>query len=179
MKRWHIVGRKNHGKTGLVVDLVRELTRRGLRIGTIKHTHHRHELDTPGKDSHDHRLAGAAAVGIISPGLNAVFFPRDPQLPHDDNRAYGELGPVFAACDLVLVEGDLHAEAPKVEVWRSAAGGEPLAAKDSAILAVVSDDAPEISVPVLSRCDVPAIADWLLRQEAKEAGGAADAACHV
>ncbi|MCA9266810.1 MAG: molybdopterin-guanine dinucleotide biosynthesis protein B, partial [Planctomycetales bacterium] len=66
MKRLHLIGRKNHGKTRLIVDLVEELTSRGLRVGTIKHTHHRHELDTPGKDSYQHRTAGAAVVGILS-----------------------------------------------------------------------------------------------------------------
>jgi molybdopterin-guanine dinucleotide biosynthesis protein B len=44
----HVVGRMNHGKTPLVVVLIQVLTRQGLLIGTIKHAHHRHELDTPG-----------------------------------------------------------------------------------------------------------------------------------
>ena len=44
MRRLHIIGRKNHGKTQLVVELVEELTVRGLRVATIKHTHHHHEL---------------------------------------------------------------------------------------------------------------------------------------
>ena len=71
MKRLHIVGRKNSGKTTLIVDLVRHLTALGHRVGTIKQTHHQHELDTPGNDSHRHRQAGAAAVGIVSPALHA------------------------------------------------------------------------------------------------------------
>ena len=62
MRRLHVLGRKNHGKTTLVAELVAELTRRGWRIGTIKHTHHHHELDTPGKDSWMHRQAGAREV---------------------------------------------------------------------------------------------------------------------
>ena len=66
MNRIHIIGRKNHGKTQLVVELVEEFSLRGLRVGTIKHTHHDHELDTPGKDSHRHRSAGAAVVVIDS-----------------------------------------------------------------------------------------------------------------
>ena len=75
MKRIHIVGRKNSGKTTLVADLVAHLTANGHRVGTIKHTHHQHELDTPGKDSHRHREAGAAVVGILCPGMTAVFRP--------------------------------------------------------------------------------------------------------
>ena len=62
MKRVHILGRKNHGKTTLVVELVEYLTARGMHVGTIKHTHHAHELDTPGKDSHRHGEAGASVA---------------------------------------------------------------------------------------------------------------------
>jgi molybdopterin-guanine dinucleotide biosynthesis protein MobB len=62
VKRLHIIGGKNHGKTMLVVELVQEFARRGIPVGTIKHTHHHHEVDVPGKDSHRHRLAGAAAA---------------------------------------------------------------------------------------------------------------------
>jgi len=75
MRRLHIVGRKNSGKTTFIVELVRYFTSSGLRIGTIKHTHHQHELDTPGKDSHRHREAGAQVVGILSRAMSAVFLP--------------------------------------------------------------------------------------------------------
>ena len=61
MKRVHVIGGKNHGKTTLIMDLIRELTARGLQVGTIKHTHHKHELDIPGKDSYRHRESGASA----------------------------------------------------------------------------------------------------------------------
>ena len=74
VKRIHIVGRKNHGKTTLVVDLIQAMRKAGCRVGSIKHTHHGHELDTPGKDSHRHRTAGADVVGICSPSLNALFW---------------------------------------------------------------------------------------------------------
>ena len=59
MRRIHIIGRKNSGKTTLVVELVQQLSAMGKRVATIKHTHHRHELDVPGKDSYRHREAGA------------------------------------------------------------------------------------------------------------------------
>ena len=46
-----IIGHSGSGKTTLVEKLVRELSSRGLRVATIKHAHHKVELDTPGKDS--------------------------------------------------------------------------------------------------------------------------------
>ena len=51
--------KNDRGKTTLLIELVEELTRRGVRVGTIKHSSHSHELDTPGKDSFRHRQAGA------------------------------------------------------------------------------------------------------------------------
>ena len=45
-----IVGRSNSGKTTLLEKLIRELTGRGRRIGTIKHHFHGPvEVDIPGK----------------------------------------------------------------------------------------------------------------------------------
>jgi len=165
MQRVHIIGGKNHGKTQLIVELVQELSRRGLRVGTIKHTHHQHELDTPGKDSHRHRAAGAAAVGILSPTLSAVFLPVDPHLPRPADR-YAQLAPVLADCDLVLVEGDTQAAAPRIEVWRAALGTPPLAGRDPAILAVVTDDPLEIATQVRARSNLPQLASWILEAAA-------------
>ncbi len=167
MKRVHIVGRKNSGKTTLVVDLVRHLTDQGLRVGTIKHTHHHHELDTPGKDSHRHREAGAAAVGILSPGMTAVFQPTDRSAGEscDDDASddrYDRLAPMFADCDLVLVEGNLRTAACKVEVWRAAVTETPIAAQDSSISAVVTDDALGLAIPTWSRSDIDTLAKHLL-----------------
>ena len=160
-RRIHIVGRKNSGKTTLVCDLVRELTSRGLKVATVKHTHHRHELDTPGKDSYQHREAGAAAVGILSPQMTAMFFPTD-RKGQGDHR-YAQFESLFADCDLILVEGDLQAEAPRIEVWRNAVSERPYAAVDSAIVAVVSDDpVPGIRCPVWLRHPVSDVADRLL-----------------
>ena len=169
MKRIHVIGGKNHGKTTLVVELVRELSRRSLRVGTIKHTHHHHELDTPGKDSHRHREAGAGAVGILSPSMNAVFWaPNQPtdvsQAAEEHERRYAAFTPMFQHCDLVVVGGDSRADAPKLEVWRAELETPPLAATDPSIAAIITNDAadPEIGVPQWRRSDVEQIAQNLL-----------------
>ncbi len=161
MKRIHIIGRKNHGKTQLVVDLVEEFTRRGLRVGAVKHTHHEHELDTPGKDSHRHRGAGAAMVGILSRNMSAVFIPS--QHISKGRDPYAVLAGIFTDCDLVVVEGDSQTPAPKIEVWRGDLGTKPLAEDDDTILAVVTNDPLDISTPTHQRANVPELADWILK----------------
>ena len=158
--RVHIIGGKNSGKTTLVVELIEYYCSQGRRVGSVKHTHHHHELDTPGKDSFLHRKAGAAVVGILSPGMNAAFWP--PEDEHDSEKQYDKLGPMYEGCDLVLVEGHSRTAGAKIEVWRAANGNTPLAASDSSILAVVTDDPLDLPVPQWSRSDVATLAGRLL-----------------
>jgi molybdopterin-guanine dinucleotide biosynthesis protein B len=160
MTRLHVIGGKNHGKTTLIVELVQEFSRRGVTVGTIKHTHHHHELDVPGKDSYRHRLAGASAVGILSPSMTAVFRPVDEDVSSGNDR-YSHFAPLFQRCRLVLVEGDSQTTAPKIEVWRSELGTPPLATRDRSILALVTDDTSPASALVLPRNNVPGLADWI------------------
>ncbi len=171
MRRVHIIGGKNHGKTTLTCELVAEFHARGLCVGTIKHTHHHHELDTPGKDSHRHRESGAAVVGILSRFMNAVFWQNAPAESQDDPTEHDQrdakFAPAFHDCDLVLVEGDTRTAAPKIEVWRRSLDTPPMIDQLTNVLALVSDDAFECSVPVLSRSDLSAIADFLWNEITK------------
>ena len=163
MKRVHIIGGKNHGKTTLVTELIAEFQSRGMRVGTIKHTHHQHELDTPGKDSYRHREAGAEVVGILSSSMNAVFWPKnEPKSPESGDERYRGFAPAFADCDLVLVEGDTRTSAPKLEVWRAVNDTPPIADRLTDIRLIVTDDPIQTAVPILARANVAAIADFIL-----------------
>jgi molybdopterin-guanine dinucleotide biosynthesis protein len=62
-----------------------------------------------------------------------------------------------AGCDLILVEGHLDGPGPKVEVWRAAGGTAPLCRERDDIHAVISDDDPDVPVPVWPRGDLPAL----------------------
>lgn len=157
MRLLHIVGRKNHGKTTLMSDLIEEFSRRGLRVGSIKHSSHSHELDQPGKDSFRHRKAGANPAAVVTTDLFGVYRARE---ANDD--FYSRMEPLFADCDLVLVEGHLEHPGPKIEVWRASPGGNCLAAEVAEIIAIVSDDAPAAGIPVWPRCRVPLIAEKIL-----------------
>lgn len=152
MKRVHIIGRKNSGKTTLVAELISAFAAQGMCVGGIKHTHHHHELDVPGKDSFRHRQAGAAVVGIITPGMVAAFRPQT--RAEGTEAAYAALAPMFAGCHLVLVEGDSRTAAPKIEVWRQATGQAPLCAEDPAILGVITDDPLPVVAKTWPRSDL-------------------------
>lgn len=148
----HIVGRKNAGKTTLVCDLVGAFTERGYRVATIKHTHHRHELDTPGKDSHRHRTSGAVGVGILSPGISAVFLPQPPG--DDQTDRYSELIAALPPVDLILVEGDLSTTHLKIEVWRAGLSEQPYANQADDIWAIVTDDDVQGNTQLLPRRNI-------------------------
>ena len=168
MKRVHIIGGKNQGKTTLVVDLISYFLSLDMRIGSIKHTHHAHELDVPGKDSHRHRLAGAEAVGILSGRMNALFWSPSQQ-QEDDQSKYDDFAPSMEHCDLVVVEGDQQAAGLKIEVWRAACQEPPLAQHHPSIAAVVSDDEPAVNVPVFPRHDLCPLGEFLLSKLQVEA----------
>lgn len=157
--RVHIVGRKNAGKTTLVCDLVRQLSERGFKVATIKHTHHHHELDTPGKDSHKHRESGAAGVGILSSQMTAAFVPvvRD----EDEATRYARFNIMFNDCDIILVEGDLNTTAMKLEVWRPEVIEPPYAETNPTISAVVSDSQLPLGATVYPRSDLTTLLQML------------------
>jgi molybdopterin-guanine dinucleotide biosynthesis protein B len=158
MKRVHIVGGKNHGKTTLIVELVELFRRRGIAVGTIKHTHHRHQLDSPGKDSFRHRQAGAEPSAIFSKETTLVYLA-----PADSEQEYERLAPLFAGCRVVLVEGHLDTRAPKIEVWRQVLGTRPVCLHHPEIRAVVTDDAVQ-GVPVIwKRSHLEELADRVLK----------------
>ena len=168
--RWHVIGRKNSGKTTLVCELVKRLSDRGLKVATVKHTHHQHELDTPGKDSHKHRESGAAGVGILSAQMTAAFVPMERE--EDEGLRYARFNIMFNDCDIILVEGDLHTSAPRIEVWRQANNPAPYALEHSSIDLLITDDEPPATLSsdcaVLPRTDLTSLLDRL----SKPASGA-------
>lgn len=157
MRRIHIVGGKNHGKTALIVELVRELGRRGLRVGTIKHSSHDHELDTYGADSHRHRQAGGTPAAVVTPGLTAVYLSRG-----QEDDLYQRLASLYADCDIVIIEGHLEGDGTKIEIWRDELGTPPLSLEREDIVAIVTDSALDSAIPVWPRRDIVGLTDRII-----------------
>lgn len=174
-----VVGRKNSGKTTLLVALAAELKRRGLRVASVKHSHHDFEIDHRGKDSWRHFHEGEVeAVLVASPHRVALVFreeaaDRDPRALIQ--RHFGGLG-----YDLVLVEAFRHVAFPRIEVFRVAAHPDPIYCRHDAsgatYVAIVTDsperlDTPSCPIVVLDDAGayVAATADavlgWLAREQ--------------
>ena len=151
------------GKTTLLRRLVPILKSRGLRVGYLKHAHHRFDLDRPGKDSYEVRAAGADQTLLASSERWALQVENPVRgLDPDLREMLGHF--VADGLDLVLAEGFKHADYPKIEVYRALIGEPPLYPLDPAIIAVATDDTLPAGdhPPHLALCDGEAIADFIL-----------------
>lgn len=159
MKTFGLVGWSGSGKTTLLVKLIPELIGRGLSVSTIKHTHHRFDIDKPGKDSYEHRAAGAHEVVLTGTGRWTLLHENR----GGDEPGMDELIARMEDVDLVLIEGFKSHNHDKMEVHRPSVGQPLLATEDPSVIAIASDEtvsAPD--VPVLDLDDIPAIADFIL-----------------
>ncbi|HUF87478.1 MAG TPA: molybdopterin-guanine dinucleotide biosynthesis protein B [Thermohalobaculum sp.] len=159
MKIYGVVGWKNAGKTTLVERLVAEIAGRGFSVSTVKHTHHRVDVDQQGKDSWRHRAAGAGQVILSSSARWALMTELRGAPEATLAELIGHLSPV----DLVIVEGYKRDRHPKVEAWRAETGQKLIAAGDPTVRLIASNDRPGgVGRPVIALDDIPAIADFIL-----------------
>lgn len=152
------VGHSNAGKTTFVERLVAVLSARGLNVATIKHAHHKVELDTEGKDSWRYKKAGARmSMLVTTTALQLVADAIDRREPTElAARFMGEV-------DMVLAEGFSFAKGPKIEVLRRENNAVPRCAIEDELVALVTD-CEEVfpSLPHFSLDDVEGVADFVL-----------------
>ncbi len=121
MRCIQVVGRKKSGKTALLESLLPQLRRRGLRVGTVKHSSHPHPLDRPKSDSWRHREAGALATLVITAVAGSYHF----ELPTEEPEVEGLVERFLGGMDLVLMEGWASYGAEKIEVLPPDSVGNP------------------------------------------------------
>ncbi len=154
-----ISGWSGSGKTTLLTSLLPELIGRGLTVSTIKHAHHGFDVDSPGKDSFEHRSAGAVEVMVTSGQRWALMHElRDEEEP-DSTALMRQMTPV----DLLIIEGWKKEGHEKIEIHRPSHGKPLIQPDDPQIVAVAADeDLPGLPVPRLDLNDIEAIADFIV-----------------
>lgn len=96
------IGYQNSGKTTLVEKVIAELTRRGLRVGSLKHHgHHGFDIDVPAKDTWRHHQAGSKHVGLIC----ATRWAEYADTREEDEMTARELLSRYNDVDVVIIEG--------------------------------------------------------------------------
>ncbi len=155
-----VVGKKNAGKTTLVVALVKELLRRGHRVMTIKHGAHPFEIDAQGRDTWRHMHEGGAERVVMETPTSRVLIatPKEALGPRELTAQF------LADADFVVTEGFKDSDLPKIEVHRRTVHETPLyqagAPGAERYLAVVTDDRDlRLPIPVLRFTDTA----WLYR----------------
>jgi molybdopterin-guanine dinucleotide biosynthesis protein B len=159
MKLFGLAGWSGSGKTTLVRGLLPELGRRGFAVSTIKHAHHSFDVDQPGKDSYEHRRAGAAEVLVSSSERWALMHELRGAAEPDLDELLRHLAPV----DLVIVEGFKNHRHDKLEVYRAALAKPLLCREDASVVAVASDGPiAGLHIPQLDINDIAAIAGFIV-----------------
>ncbi len=149
------------GKTTLLTQLIPLLNQQGFRVGLIKHSHHKFEVDKPGKDSYRLRKAGATEVMLISSHRRAIISefeePIEPKL-NQQLKLFEQ-----SQLDLILVEGFKKEAFPKIELHRKVLNKPFFYPQDNNIIALASDiilNLPDTIIP-LELNNPPMIADFI------------------
>lgn len=149
-----LVGLSGVGKTTALERIIRELKRRGYRVGTVKHDTHGFEIDKPGKDSWRHAQAGSDIVVISGPQKMALIRQLDEEMPLD------EVVDLMRDVDIVITEGYKRGDRPKIEVTRSERGRE-LLCEAGELLAIMTDYVVDMPVPQFALEDARGLVDLL------------------
>lgn len=150
-----IVGKSNSGKTTLVEKIIRNLTRRGYKIGSVKHAHGGFDMDKEGKDSWRHKKAGAASTLVISPD-NIALVKDDPAPSVEKMVQYLDDN------DIILAEGFKKLDLPKIEIFRKEGSHkEPLCNGDHNLVAFVTNSEFTMEVPQFGLDDIDRVSDFI------------------
>lgn len=150
-----VVGKSGVGKTVFLEKLIAELKGRGIKVATVKHDVHGFDIDRPGKDSWRHAQAGSDTVVISSAHKVAVIKRLEEEMTLDHIvESY------LQDVDLVVTEGYKSGTKLKIEVSRRERSREMISSPQE-LIAVVSDQRFEISVPQFGVDDATAVADLI------------------
>lgn len=159
MQVFGLAGWSGSGKTTLLRALIPALVARGLTVSTMKHAHHDFDVDKPGKDSYEHRKAGATEVLVSSAKRWALMH----ELRGAPEPTSAELTGMMTPVDLLLIEGFKQETHDKLEVHRPGLG-KPLLCRDDPRIVAVAADAPldGVTLPLLALNDLAAITDFII-----------------
>ena len=160
-----LAGWSGSGKTTLCTKLIENFTKIGINVGTLKHAHHKFDIDKPGKDSFNLRKAGARPMIISSKERFALIQEND----QNEEKSLYEMLEIFSKnpirkCDIVIVEGYKNENIQKLEVHRPIIRKPLLFEDDKNIFAIASDSYIETIIPSYDLNNINSITDFLIEK---------------
>lgn len=128
-----VCGVKDSGKTTLLVRLVKELTKLGLKTAVIKHDGHDFICDIEGTDSYRLKEAGAYGTAVFSD--SRIFVHKT-----GTKEKEAELIRMFPEADLIFLEGMKDSAYPKIEIIREGISDIPVSNPEGRFLIVTDTD---------------------------------------
>jgi len=156
------VARSGTGKTTLLCKILPLLKQRAYRVALIKHSHHKFDIDRPGKDSYQLREAGADQV-LLASSVRWALMVENQTITDPPSLQYLLDQLDHAKLDLILVEGFKNEPFPKIELYRAALNNGFFYPEDANIIAIATDttldSAP--SIHQLNINDPVAVVDYI------------------
>ena len=112
MKVFGLIGWKGSGKTYFAQKIIYSLTKKNIKVASIKRAHHDFDIDHPNTDSFLHRMSGSSQV-IVSSSKRWVKIT---ELLDSPEQTLDELIKKLDETDIVIVEGFKKSSHPKIEV---------------------------------------------------------------
>jgi len=158
LKRLHIIGRHNSGKTTLILQLIPALKERGLRVGVLKHAPGIQSFDGE-NDSARFATAGADFTGLAGRHGGAIYLPELTEISQWEQA----IECFFPQVDLLLVEGYKSAPGTKIEAWHDGLSEPPVSKSEEPPLFFVSEVSLMPEIQSLSPDDIDYIAEQIHR----------------
>lgn len=157
MKSFAVTGTSQLRGAPFVERLIEAYRIDGYSISVVKRAPDGFDLDQPGKASFARREAGAREVMLVGDRrlvlMNEYGRDRAPPLEALLER--------LQAVDLVIVEGYHDTLLPTIEFFRSSARRSPRFPENPRIVAVVSDEPLDVSLPSFALDDIGRLADFM------------------
>ena len=163
-----LAGWSGSGKTTLCTKIIESFTKIGITVGTLKHAHHKFDIDKPGKDSYNLRKSGARPMVISSKERFALIQEND-----NEEKNLFEMLEIFtknpiSKCELILIEGYKNEFIKKLEVFRFGIGKPFLYPSDQNIFAIASDRKIEVPIPSIDINNISDICELLMKNSEKQ-----------
>ena len=146
------------GKTTLIEKLIPDLLQKNINVSVVKHAHHNFDIDHPGKDSYRLRKSGAFQTLIFNNKRSALIT----EFTQESENLEKMIAQMDPCVDLIIVEGLRGGEFKKIEVYRPAHSKKKLFLQDENIIALVSDEQFDASVPCLNLNNIEEISQFII-----------------